>query len=498
MAGKSPKSSFSRAGIGFNVLLQAACVLFLFVAANYIGFNYYKRWDFSRSQKFSLAEQTKQVLRELEQPMKIVLYSSPTDLVLGAMVYGDVYNLLKELEFSGRRFVEVETVDPTRDPGRGREVQDEFNFDGSESALLLTYGKRSKVIPLSELGEFDLSGLQVGDPARLDAFVGESVLTGAFIELLDPEPRKVYFVQGHGEPDHGKIQILLDYLDRQNVKPWGVVLPDARAIPTEADALCMIGPRLDISEKELALLKDYWSNGGRMAILLDPDADTPNLKKLLSSVYITPRNDRVLRLVPSVTQPGLVGIDFNVVGRFLPDPAITKRLGTVTAMLPKPTQSLAIEPSVAARADIQLRPLIQAMDTYWGETGFAKIDAATGVQFDEGVDTRPPIVAASAEKGGTAAEETDVATARMVVVGCATFADDNVVQQSPGNLDFMISAINRLLDSSKRTGVVPKPIVNFALNLTNEQMERIALYTLIVIPGLVALVGIIVAIRRRA
>jgi len=39
MAAKSPKSSFSRAGIGFNVAVQAACVLFLVVAANVVGFN---------------------------------------------------------------------------------------------------------------------------------------------------------------------------------------------------------------------------------------------------------------------------------------------------------------------------------------------------------------------------------------------------------------------------------------------------------------------------
>ena len=40
MAAKSPKSSFSRAGIGFNVAVQAACVLFLVVAVIAMAFEH--------------------------------------------------------------------------------------------------------------------------------------------------------------------------------------------------------------------------------------------------------------------------------------------------------------------------------------------------------------------------------------------------------------------------------------------------------------------------
>lgn len=495
MARKSTPTSFSRAGISFNLLLQSVCVVFLFVAANYIGFHYYKRWDLSRSQKFSLSEQTKQVIREFSQPIKIVLYSSPTDQGLGTMVHADTQSLLKELEFSGRRKIEVETIDPSREPGRAREAQAEFAFEGAESSLLLAYGDRKKTIPLAELGDFDLSGLEIGDPPRLVAFKGEAALTAAFIELLDPEKSKVYFVTGHGEREAKDLQLLLEFLDRQNAEAMGLPLLSMLAVPEDADAVCLIAPRLDLADGELEVLKNYWDNGGRLFILLDPDADTPNLHKFLAPVGIIPRDDRVLRIFSSPTSPGTINIIKVVVGGFLPDAAITKRLGTVNAVLPEPTQSLALETCTAARQDVQLRPLIQAGELYWGETRYENLEETA---FDEGVDTQPAIVGASAEKGGTAAEETDVATSRMVVVGSGGFLDDEVVRQAPGNLDFAISALNRLLDSSKRTGVVPKTISNFALNLTDSQMQRLGLYTLVVMPGLVALFGLVVAIRRRA
>lgn len=497
---KKQTSSFSRTGIGLNVLVQAASVFFLVIVANYIGFNYYERWDLSRSQKFSLAEQTKQVLREFQEPLEIVMLSSPTNVGIDAMIHGDVQNLLKELEFSGRQKIEIEYVDPTRDPGRSRELEEQFDFDGAPNALLLAYGDRKKTIPLVDLADFDLSGVPLGDSARLETFKGEQVLTAAFIELLDPKKAKVYFLQGHGEAPAGKLNMLLDFIGRQNAEVWGLNLSTlaGSGIPADADVICMVAPRFDISEAELEMFKDYWSRNGRLIILLNPDVQTPVLNRLLSSAHITPRNDRVLRIIPSLTQPGLFGIDRDVFGGFLPGSAITKRLETVTALLPSPTQSLAFEQSIASRADIQLRPLIQAMDTYWGETKYAEIDAQTGPKFDEGVDAQPVILAVSAEKGGTADEGTDVAASRMVVVGCGSFADDDVVQKSPGNLDFMISAINRMLERSKRTGVAPKTVTNYALNLTGEQMERLSLHTLILIPGAVALLGLIVAFRRRA
>jgi len=45
--------------------------------------------------------------------------------------------------------------------------------------------------------------------------------------------------------------------------------------------------------------------------------------------------------------------------------------------------------------------------------------------------------------------------------------------------------------------LVPRPTVNYMLNLTDAQLRGIALYTLVIIPCAAALLGVIMGIRRR-
>jgi hypothetical protein len=85
-----------------------------------------------------------------------------------------------------------------------------------------------------------------------------------------------------------------------------------------------------------------------------------------------------------------------------------------------------------------------------------------------------------------------------VVVGNSAFVEDEALRQAPANLDFILSVFNRMLDRTKLAGILPKSAQSFALSLTDAQIRGVALYTLIVIPGIAALLGIIVGIRRRA
>ena len=196
------KLSIPRKTIRLNVALQVLAMLVLLVAVNYFSFNHYARADFSRSQKFVLSDQTKRVLRELKKPVQVTVFFSPTVLSPETALFPDVQNLLKELIFSGRNKIEVEYVDPTRNLSRARELQEQYKFSASENVLILDYDGRSKFVPVSEMADFDMSPVESGDPPRLLAFKGEQALTNGMIALISPERLKVYFLQGHGEPEH--------------------------------------------------------------------------------------------------------------------------------------------------------------------------------------------------------------------------------------------------------------------------------------------------------
>src|SRR5439155_1205238 len=79
----------------------------------------------------------------------------------------------------------------------------------------------------------------------------------------------------------------------------------------------------------------------------------------------------------------------DVIGRFLPDSPITKRLADVRAPFVGGTCSLTLERDRVRSAGIQLQPLVQAEEGYWGEVDYNSDDPAK-LQYDANRDHGAP------------------------------------------------------------------------------------------------------------
>lgn len=488
-----------RRSIRLHVGLQVVAVFILVVAANYFSYNHYARADFSRSQKFVLADQTKRVIRELIKPVHITVVFSPTSTGPESVLFDDVRGLLKELIFSGRKKIEVEEVDPNRNLSRARELQAKYKFNADENVIVLDYEGRTQFVPVANMGDFDLAAIMAGEPPRLLSFKGEQVLTNAMLALVSPEKKKFYFLQGHGEPAIGgssPLGIWQDYLSRQNANVVPLSLGAVDQIPADCGALAIIAPQGDLTEREARILSQYWaSQQGRLLVLLDPNHSVPRLNGVLQQAGITPLNNRVLRIV---RLPFATGILREVTGEFLPGNSITKRLINMGLTFPGATQSLDVDQEAGRKENIQLWPLIQAEEAFWGESDYVT-DETKGVRYDEGRDVGQPVyLAAAAARGGVNDDRIEVESSKLVVVGSSDFALDTALQKQKQSLDFLLSASNWLLDRNQLTGVMPKSITNFTLNLSDAELRSIVFYTMIVMPGFVALVGLVVWLRRRA
>lgn len=485
--------------IRLSLGIQIVCVTFLLIAVNVLAYRFYERWDFSRSQKFSLAEQTKRVLRDITEPVNILVYFSPSHLSHESALYRDVDNLLREYQFSGKDRITVERIDPARDQARAREVQAKYQFGGEDNVLVLEFGGDTKLVRVGDMAEFDFSGLTSGEPPRLVAFRGEAVLTSAMLELLNPEKQKIYFLRGHGEVapvEGGPLQTLVAALSRQFVEMATLDLSTLDRVPGDAALVCILAPAFDLPARELDVLERYWKSQGRMIVALDPDAHTPGLHGFLVDKGIIPQENRVLRTAESPVVPGVIGIWRIVVGKILPDSAMTKRFEGVNMLFDGSTQSLLLNQEVAEERGIQLRPLVLAEESFWGETDFD--DLTAGVDFDESTDhTQPLFLAASAELGAIEDDRVEVASSALLVVGNSEFIRDQSIAQSPVNADFFISAVNWMLDRTRLTGIAPRAAGSTTLRLTNEQMRNLAFYSIIAMPGVVAILGIFVAVARR-
>jgi len=490
--GQPQESSRRRAGIRFGVAIQILLACVLLGAANYAGFHYYVRGDWSPAQKYRLGEQTLGVLGQLSDPATVYVFFSPTTAAPGYEIYGDVMNLLKEYQFAAGDKLTVEYIDPMRNLARARELQARFEFGAEENIIVVESGGRSKQINAADMADYDMIPQLSGDPPRVVAFKGEQALTSALIELGQKEQRVVYFLQGQGEPSAGAnspLSLLQEYIGRQGVRIAPLNIGVTGGIPADASAIVIAGARYDLPPASAAALREYWGKDGRIMVLLDPAAETPLLREFLAATGINPRNDRVLRTVELGFATGIVR---DVNGVFSPVNRVTRRLQGTVAILPGATCSLALDEKIEGTS---VEPLITAEEPFWGEINHVT-DESKGVVFDAGTDEAAPlVVAALAERGGVADEKVDVGSARIVVVGNSEFAADGIITEP--NLDFVLNALNWMLDRGHLAGIAPKAVRAFSLNLTDLETGRIALYTLVVIPTAAALAGLVVWWRRR-
>ncbi len=483
-------SSINRAKIGVNVFIQIATLLVIVVMVNYLAFNHYRRWDYSRDRKYSLSEQTRRVLANLKKPVKfIVFFSSDSAL------FGDTDSLLREYKYAAPKKVDLEVVDTFRNLTRAREISSKYKLGSNENVVIVDYdgSSKPKFVNAADMADYEPS-LNPMERPRIKAFKGEEILTSAVIEVTERGVNKLYSLTGHGEPsiEADSLTALKTYIERQNIKLDSLKLTDVDAIPADARGLVLIAPKYDFSDRELGVLRAYWNKNGRLLILLDPGSPTPKLAAFLNEQGITVNDDRVLK---TMVLPGnFTGVLKEITGDFVAGSSITKRLNNVSAMFLGITQSLTLDTERVKGSNLKLQPLIQASKGFWAETHY-EITPGHGIYFDPKEDKASPVFAASVEKGALNDTRVQVDSSRLIVVGNSAFVGNDAMREA--DLDFVLSSINWLLDREPLIGIAPKAVHNFALSLSEKQIGDLALLTMGVIPAVAALFGVFAWFKRR-
>src|SRR6184192_4413984 len=297
MADKSKRSrrpgGIRRFRIGFNVLAQILLVLFLIAMVNSLAFKHYKRWDFSRDQKYALSDKTKRFLETLNGKMRITVFFSPT-----TPITADLQNLLTEYQYAGKGKIDVEQIDPERNLSRAKELFDKYKVVTDESLLVLDYDGRNKTVKASEMADVDQGGAAFGEGPRVAAFKGEQAISSAMIDLVEGKKKTLGYVTGHKEPPLSEgtspISVLKTFIENENIKFQELNLLDLDAIPADVKAIMIVGPQYDFSDREMKLLRDFWDKQGRILLLLDPAAKTPRLRGFADGLGVKMNDDRLM------------------------------------------------------------------------------------------------------------------------------------------------------------------------------------------------------------
>jgi hypothetical protein len=500
MANPLPKpAGIRRWRIGTNVVLQTIIVVAIVLMINYIGFNRYQRWDLSRYNKYALSELTKKLLKSLKKEAKIYVFFSPTSQNAGSDLYSDLQNLLREYEYAGKRKIQVETLDPYRNLTRTRELQVKYNFGAEESLVIIDYQDRKKILRVADMAEYDPPGM-FSDTPRIRSFRGEQVITSALIELTENTVPKIGVITGHGEPgleSGSPLTRFKEAVEHQNIKLEPLILTNLNKIPAEYTAVVLAGPKYDLTDRDLSLLRNYWNEQGRIWILLDAKTKTPKLDQFLGEFGVRPDQDTIVTRFKTGIEEQSVTLD--VYAQFLPETGFLRSLSQATGFFPGGTRSLSLDASKTAQEGLSVtKALAPAVRDYWGDKEDV-LNSQHMPTYAQGVDLPPPLYFGVAlEKGSIKDARVQVrSSSRGLILGNADFLRNESLGESPPDVDFILMSINWLADREQLVAIAPKAPKAFTLNLSDAQMSQIVLLTVVAIPMLIALLGAGVWTLRR-
>ena len=482
-----------RVQIGFNVLAQMILILFLATMVNSIAFKHYKRWDFSRDQKYALSDKTKRFLKTIKGKVRVTIFFSPN-----TPITADVQNLLTEYQYAGKGKIDIEHIDPERNLSRAKELFDKYKVVSDESLLVIDYEGRNKTVKASEMAEVDQSGMAFGEGPRVAAFKGEQTITSAMMDLVEGKKNTLGYVLGHKEPPlsgNSPISLLKTFIENENIKFQELNLFDVEAIPADLKTIMIIGPQYDFSDREMKLLRDFWDKQGRILFLLDPGPKTPKLNSFLNELGVKVNDDRLMVFLRTGIQE--LALTRDVQAHFLSGSPVTKRLADVRALFFGGTSSLTLEPDRVRAANIRVEPLIQAEKGYFAETDY-NTDNQAKLQTDAKRDSNTLLtIGAAVERGASADERVQVNSSRLIVVSNSTFIQDNAVTQDQQALDFISGSVNWLLSRERLIGIAPKIPKPLTFSLDEDQLRRLRWMILVLMPLIPAVIGGVVWWQRR-
>jgi ABC-type uncharacterized transport system involved in gliding motility auxiliary subunit len=469
--------SFSGRQARFGTLAAASVlvVLGILIAINYLSTKYNKRWDLTAARQFSLSDQSKKVLQDLKEPVRIRVFARTEE-------FQRFRDRLDEYSYNSKQ-VTTEYIDPEKRPGMAQQYG-----VTSLGTVVFDYGGRTEKVTSD----------------------GEQELTNGLIKVIQGRQPKVYFTQGHGEKDTASADRsgyngIAGALASDNFVVDKIVLAQVTEVPADADVLVIAGPKTDFLGPEIDLLKAYLARGGKLFVMLDPvlKVDQPQpaaLQSLLKDWGVDAGNDVVL----DVSGMGrLIGTDESVpVAASYPAHAITQEFNLLTAY-PLARSMSPVEGGVNGR---NAQRLIETGPRSWAESDLKTLTGGQPAKMDD-TDKKGPVSLGAAVSGPATnapapkdppkpGETPKPVEARVVAIGDADYAS-NAALGVQGNRDLFLNAVNWLAQQENLIAIRPKDPEDRRITLTADQERRIFYLTVLIVPGLILLAGVQTWWRRR-
>ncbi len=242
-----------------HTLSQVLLGIAIVVIVNMLLMGVSLRIDLTENKQYTLASASKNIVRDLQDPVTIKVYLSeevPQGMIA---LRQDIEDLMNEYDRVGKSNTIVEIADPKEDDIAQQEVQTyripelQYNIVGSEkfevstgyAGIAIVYGDSYEVIEAvttTETLEYDI--------------------TAAIQKMAREEIPTIGFLSDHGVTETRAIQ---RYLEQQ----YTVTSVTSDSITQDIDGLVIAGPTEEFTDAELYAIDQYVMNGGNLFVMLE-------------------------------------------------------------------------------------------------------------------------------------------------------------------------------------------------------------------------------------
>jgi hypothetical protein len=505
-------------------LIGVVAAMAVVVLINVVAARRYTRWDWTSNKRYSLSTATVQTLRDLPDAVQVWVLLGGAD-----PLEQSVKQLLVSYQAETTK-LEVHYVDPDRDTVALEDVRKRFKIetgrseDGhvvADAVVVVARGEKRWFVNASQLVEAVTNDDTKVTPRE------ERALTGAIRNVLGGAKTKVCFTTGHGEMspldlgEHGA-GVLKDVLDKDN---YEVALVDLAApnAPKPLDGCgvtIVAGLHGAFAKEEAERLRTWLLEDGNLFLAASPilgggvdDSKAPipatgpgaalapaGLDRVLGPFGIALDDDVVTEQEADVALPNSGGF------RFVAQP----RQHAITAALVK-TENVREVPRIVVDITRSLRRTSEPgsvnpqelLSTSAHAFGLRSIEGAA--EWKEAPQKRagdlagPLAIAMAAERPKVNAASAH--GARIVVVGTSSVLSSTSFREAQpfrGGALLGESAISWLATKPQVLDVPEKAAVGAGMRIDDASRGTIRRYVVLFMPATVALLGIAIAIFRRA
>lgn len=446
----------------------------ILILINLVVGQFNRTFDLTKESIYSLSEETKEVLENIENDINIyTLFSTGySDGVLNK-----VEQVISEYsQYSSK--IKVSNVDLYLHPDFTKKYANENN-SVEVNSIIVEMGDKYRVINYSDY-------YIQSDSSSLEKLSIESNLTSA-VQFVNMETSpKIYFIIGHDETDFNHFTTLVDSLKISNYDMDSLNLID-NEIPSDCTALVITPGARDFTKEEAEKVKSYLADDGR-AFFLIGGSDSNNFKNLMSIInaygvslangyVLEGQQDKYYRY-PYAVFPSIEEHKVNSV------------------LLNKEYMTYAVASQAVTELEVKKQGLIIEPLLTTTDSSYIKAEGNSSPN-KEANDIEGPFNIAAAVTDNSYSDKSH--STKIVVCGLSYYFidpdyDSMVVN---GNSTFVVSALNWLNDKSRGVSIAPKTISGDAVLIDESSANTVKIVGWALIPGSLFLAGFIIWLIRR-